>query len=70
MTWYTRRATVAGMYLAAELHQLSSPTTAASFLDDLLDKSGAAERAVRETSLFGSYMLDSWKGIAKSRGWL
>lgn len=68
MAWYTRRATVSGIYLAAELHQLTSPNTTVSFLDDLLAHSGAAEEAVREVSLYGSYILNSWKGIVKSRG--
>ncbi|KAG9315032.1 hypothetical protein JVU11DRAFT_4144 [Chiua virens] len=67
MTWYTRRATVSGIYLAAELHQFTSPNTATSFLDDLLANIGAAETVVKEVSLYGSYILDSWKGIAKSR---
>ncbi|KAG8213264.1 hypothetical protein J3R82DRAFT_11736 [Butyriboletus roseoflavus] len=70
MAWYTRRATVSGIYLAAELHQLTSPNTAAYFLDGLLEHSGAAEEAVREVSLYGSYILNGWKGIAKSRGLL
>ncbi|KAG6374356.1 hypothetical protein JVT61DRAFT_4387 [Boletus reticuloceps] len=66
MAWYTRRATVSGIYLAAELHQLTSPSTAASFLDHLVENSAAAEGAVREVSLYGSYILSSWKGITKS----
>lgn len=70
MAWYTRRAAVSGIYLAAELHQLTSPNTAASFLDHLLENAGAAEETVREVSLYGSYILNSWKGIAKSRGLL
>ena len=70
MAWYTRRATVSGIYLAAELHQLASPNTAASFLDGLVENAGAAEGAVREVSLYGWYILNSWKGIAKSRGLL
>jgi len=70
MAWYTRRATVSGIYLAAELHQLASPNTAASFLDELVENAGAAEGAVREASLYGWYILNSWKGIAKSRGLL
>lgn len=70
MAWYTRRATVSGIYLAAELHQLTSPNTAASFLDYLVAHSGATEEAVRQVSLYGSYILDSCKGIAKSRGLL
>lgn len=68
MAWYARRATVSGIYLAAELHQLTSPNTAVSFLDDLLANAGAAEGAVREVSLYGSYILNSLKGIARSRG--
>ena len=66
MEWYTRRATVSGIYLAAELHQLTSPNTAASFLDNLL----ASSEAVREVAFYGSYILDSIKGIVKSRGLL
>ena len=70
MAWYTRRATVCGIYLAAELHQLTSPNTAGSFLDELVENAGAAEGAAREVSLYGMYILNSWKGIAKSRGLL
>ncbi|KAF9243448.1 hypothetical protein BU15DRAFT_42938 [Melanogaster broomeanus] len=68
MSWYTRRASISAMYLAAELHQLTSPNTAESFLDYLLQNSGAAEKAVQEVALFGFYTFKSWKGIAKSSG--
>jgi len=70
MTWYARRATVSAIYLAAELHQLTSPGTAMGFLDDLLENSGAMEQGLREVSLYGLYILDSWKGILRSRGLL
>lgn len=68
MAWYTRRASLSAIYLAAELHQLTSPNTAESFLDYLLENSGAAEKAVQEVTLFGSYIFRSWKGLAKSSG--
>ncbi|KAH7884403.1 hypothetical protein F5I97DRAFT_1929274 [Phlebopus sp. FC_14] len=68
MTWYTRRASLSAIYLAAELHQFSSPETAESFLDYLLENSGTAEKAIQEVALFGSYIFKSWKGIAKSSG--
>ncbi|KIJ66936.1 hypothetical protein HYDPIDRAFT_174235 [Hydnomerulius pinastri MD-312] len=68
MSWYTRRASISAIYLAAELHQFTSPNTAESFLDYLLENSGTAERAVQEVVLFGSYIFKSWKGIAKSSG--
>ncbi|KAF9223720.1 hypothetical protein BS17DRAFT_733436 [Gyrodon lividus] len=70
ISWYTRRASISAIYLAAELHQLTSPNTAESFLDYLLENTGAAEKAVQEVALFGSYILSSWKGIAKSSGML
>ncbi|KIK99597.1 hypothetical protein PAXRUDRAFT_491106 [Paxillus rubicundulus Ve08.2h10] len=68
MTWYTRRASLSVIYLAAELHQLTSPNTAESFLDYLLENSDAAEKAIQEITLFSSYILRSWKGLAKSAG--
>lgn len=68
MSWYTRRATVSAVYLAAELHQLTSPKTAESFLDYLLENSNSAENMVQETVLYGNYIFRSWKGILKSSG--
>ncbi|KAG6333094.1 hypothetical protein ID866_5996 [Astraeus odoratus] len=68
LSWYTHRASVSAVYLAAELHQFTSPTTAESFLDYLLENSDAAEKAVQETALYGEYIFKSWKGILKSSG--
>lgn len=68
LSWYTRRATVSAVYLAAELHQLTSPKTAESFLDYLLENSGTAEKAVQETVLYGEFIFKSWRGILKSSG--
>ncbi|KAG1876046.1 hypothetical protein C8R48DRAFT_690560 [Suillus tomentosus] len=36
-SWYTRRATISAIYLAAELHQLTSPRTAPASLHLLLE---------------------------------
>jgi len=66
--WYARRASLAAVYAAAELHQLTSPKTASQFLDKLLEQLKTLESAVSESQLFGSYVFDSWKGIIKSRG--
>ncbi|KAL4064358.1 hypothetical protein V8B97DRAFT_344112 [Scleroderma yunnanense] len=68
LSWYTRRASVSAIYLAAELHQFTSPKTAESFLDYLLENSDTAERAVKETALYGEYIFKSWRGILKSSG--
>ncbi|KAG2018198.1 hypothetical protein CC2G_007645 [Coprinopsis cinerea AmutBmut pab1-1] len=68
LSWYSKRASIAAVYTAAELHQLVSPNTAYSFLDDLLHKSSKVSNALDETSLFSSYVFRSWKGIIKSSG--
>lgn len=68
LSWYTRRATVSAVYLAAELHQLTSPKTAEPFLDYLLENSSTAEKAVQETALYGEYIFKSWRGMLKSSG--
>ncbi|KAG0691556.1 hypothetical protein DFH29DRAFT_1074463 [Suillus ampliporus] len=67
-SWYTRRASVSAIYLAAELHQLTSPRTASTFLDSLLENAEHAEKALDETTLFASYVWKSWRGIVKSSG--
>ncbi|KAG0691557.1 hypothetical protein DFH29DRAFT_89121 [Suillus ampliporus] len=67
-SWYTRRASVSAIYLAAELHQLTSPRTASTFLDSLLENAEYAEKALDETTLFASYVWKSWRGIVKSSG--
>ncbi|KAA1476259.1 hypothetical protein DENSPDRAFT_502001 [Dentipellis sp. KUC8613] len=68
LSWYKRRATLAAVYTAAELHQLTSPETADAFLDSLLDSAAKVKQAVDETELFSSYVLKSWAGIIKSSG--
>ncbi|KAG1822051.1 uncharacterized protein BJ212DRAFT_1335530 [Suillus subaureus] len=52
--------------LAAELHQLTSPKTAPTFLDSLLENAEHAGKALDETALFGSYNWNSWRGIVRS----
>ena len=54
--------------LHTELHQLSSPTTADGFLDDLLETSQSMESAVSNTAEFGQYVMRSWAGIYRSLG--
>ncbi|OCH85721.1 hypothetical protein OBBRIDRAFT_739439, partial [Obba rivulosa] len=66
--WYTRRASLATVYGAAELHQLTSPHTAQGFLHSLLDKASEVERVFAETDLFARYIGRSWAGIINSRG--
>ncbi|KAJ6513006.1 hypothetical protein C8R45DRAFT_331796 [Mycena sanguinolenta] len=67
LSWYTKRALLIGVYSAAELHQLTSPQTAHSFLDSLLSTSTALETSVEELKLFSSYIMRSWAGIIRSR---
>ncbi|KAG2051401.1 hypothetical protein BDR06DRAFT_586947 [Suillus hirtellus] len=67
-SWYTRRATISAIYLAAELHQLTSPKTAPAFLDSLLENAEHAGKALDETALFASYVWKSWRGIVRSSG--
>ncbi|THV07223.1 hypothetical protein K435DRAFT_709899 [Dendrothele bispora CBS 962.96] len=66
--WYPRRLSLAAIYTAAELHQLTSPQTAVPFLESLLDGSSTLKNAFDETQLFGSYVFKSWGGIIRSRG--
>ncbi|TFY53277.1 hypothetical protein EVG20_g10191 [Dentipellis fragilis] len=68
LSWYSRRASLAAVYTAAELHQLTSPETADAFLDSLLDSAAKVKQAVDETQLFSSYVIKSWAGIIKSSG--
>ncbi|KAG2131327.1 hypothetical protein DEU56DRAFT_814006 [Suillus clintonianus] len=67
-SWYTRRASISAIYLAAELHQLTSPKTASAFLDSLLENADHAGKALDETALFASYVWKSWRGIVRSSG--
>ncbi|KDR76023.1 hypothetical protein GALMADRAFT_225763 [Galerina marginata CBS 339.88] len=68
LDWYTRRAAIAAVYAASELHQLASPQTAYSFLDSLLDTSSTLKSSFDEVSLYSSYIFKSWRGIIKSSG--
>ncbi|KAF7336797.1 Ubiquinone biosynthesis protein [Mycena venus] len=68
LSWYTKRATLTGIYSAAELHQLTSPQTAHSFLDSLLSTSTTIDSSVEEVKLFSSYIFRSWAGIIRSQG--
>ncbi|KAG1822050.1 uncharacterized protein BJ212DRAFT_1445389 [Suillus subaureus] len=68
LSWYTRRASISAIYLAAELHQLTSPKTAPEFLDSLLENTEHAGKALDETALFASYIWKSWRGIVRSSG--
>lgn len=69
-SWYARRASVAAVYAAAELHQLTSPTSAYQFLDSLLESSANADDIISDVGLYADYIWRSWKGIGKSRGLL
>lgn len=66
--WYTRRAALAAIYGAAELHQFASPKTAYEFLDELLVSSFKLESTLSEAQIFTSYVASSWAGIIRSRG--
>jgi len=68
LSWYARRASLAVIYSAAELHQLTSPQTAYSFLDSLLDTSSSLKSSLNEVELYASYIVKSWTGIVKSSG--
>jgi ubiquinone biosynthesis protein COQ9 len=66
--WYASRVALASIYLSAELHQMTSPSTAPDFLDSLLGASDSLNRTVSEVGLFADYMFKGWKGIFKSGG--
>ncbi|CAA7269565.1 unnamed protein product [Cyclocybe aegerita] len=68
LEWYARRASLATVYVAAELHQLTSPTTAYAFLDSLLETSSNLKSSLNEVELYSSYVFKSWRGIIKSSG--
>jgi len=67
-SWYTRRASIAAIYAAAELHQMTSPKTAYDFLDTLLQSSSKLESTLNETEIFAKYIGRSWAGIIRSSG--
>ncbi|KAJ3566086.1 hypothetical protein NP233_g7222 [Leucocoprinus birnbaumii] len=68
LSWYARRASLAAIYTAAELHQITSPHTTDRFLESLLDSSSRAKNSFDEVALFSSYLFKSCKGIIKSLG--
>ncbi|KAJ7227337.1 hypothetical protein GGX14DRAFT_386032 [Mycena pura] len=70
LSWYVKRASLVGIYSAAELHQLTSPQSAHAFLDSLLSASTAVDSSVEDVRQFSSYIFRSWTGIIKSRGLL
>ncbi|KAG1867814.1 hypothetical protein DFJ58DRAFT_838045 [Suillus subalutaceus] len=57
LSWYTRRASISAIYLAAELHQLTSPNTEPAFLYSLLESAVHAGKAGRDC-LFASLCLE------------
>ncbi|KAI0272153.1 hypothetical protein BGY98DRAFT_922202 [Russula aff. rugulosa BPL654] len=65
-SWYTKRATLAAIYAAAELHQLTSPPTAPAFLDSLFESASDVENALSEAEIFAQYIAKSWVAIIKS----
>ncbi|KAF9004620.1 hypothetical protein BDQ17DRAFT_1390141 [Cyathus striatus] len=68
LAWYRRRASVAAVYTAAELHQLASPATASAFLDSLLETSATVDSSIDNIGQFSNYVFKSWRGIIKSSG--
>ncbi|KAF8148373.1 hypothetical protein BJ912DRAFT_1017840, partial [Pholiota molesta] len=50
LEWYARRASLAAVYAAAELHQLTSPHTAYAFLDSLLETSSNVKSTFNEVA--------------------
>ena len=51
-----------------ELHQLTSPSTAYTFLNDVLGLTRRIDASVDEVDLFGKYVWRSWAGIIRSSG--
>ncbi|KAF8808677.1 hypothetical protein BYT27DRAFT_7188642 [Phlegmacium glaucopus] len=68
LDWYSRRMSLAAIYTAAELHQLTSPHTTYAFLDSLLDNLSSIKSSLDEVNLYSSYIFKSWRGIIKSSG--
>ncbi|KIP10464.1 hypothetical protein PHLGIDRAFT_115417 [Phlebiopsis gigantea 11061_1 CR5-6] len=66
--WHARRASLAAIYTAAELHQLQSPHTADGFLDGLLDSESRVKNTLDDATQYAGYIISSWVGIIKSRG--
>ncbi|KAF9456758.1 hypothetical protein BDZ94DRAFT_1274874 [Collybia nuda] len=68
LAWYTRRMSLATIYSVSELHQLTSPDTAYTFLETLLHSSVSFKSSLNEVDLFSSYIVKSWRGIINSYG--
>ena len=51
-----------------ELHQLTSPQTAAAFLETLLDSASHTQNVLSEAEIFTQYVAKSWVAIAKNSG--
>ena len=70
--WYARRARIAPIYGAVEAFQWrdDSPDDRATIalLDRLLHRSETAVRAIDETLAFGGHVLDTWRGLFRSKG--
>ncbi|KAI5122930.1 hypothetical protein M0805_007608 [Coniferiporia weirii] len=66
--WYTKRALVSSAYVAAELHQIGSPSTADEFLDSLLNSTQRLESTFSDTAQFSQYVGRSCMGIYRSLG--
>ncbi|KAJ6507930.1 hypothetical protein C8R47DRAFT_1100031 [Mycena vitilis] len=66
LSWYTKRASLIGIYSAAELHQLTSPESAHAFLDSLLSASATIDTSVAGVKMYGEYIFRSWAGIIRS----
>ncbi|KDQ57140.1 hypothetical protein JAAARDRAFT_157264 [Jaapia argillacea MUCL 33604] len=67
-SWYARRISLAGVYTATELHQLTSPKTAYNFLDSLLESSSSLKASLDNGFDFANYVGRSWGGIIRSSG--
>ncbi|EIM91476.1 uncharacterized protein STEHIDRAFT_91612 [Stereum hirsutum FP-91666 SS1] len=67
-SWYTQRATLATIYTAAELHQLTSPGTAHAFLDSIFDTAASLRTAASEAELYSQYVVKSWAALVRSSG--
>ncbi|EIN10052.1 DnaJ-domain-containing protein [Punctularia strigosozonata HHB-11173 SS5] len=55
--WYARRATLAAVYSAAELHQLTSPHGTNELLDSLLTSSSRLHNTVTDIGEFANYLM-------------
>ncbi|KAF8329067.1 uncharacterized protein EI90DRAFT_3063099 [Cantharellus anzutake] len=63
--WYTHRAVIAAIYAATELHQLTSPQSAHSFLQSLLFTSQQLGKVVSEMEPYGGFIIKGWAEMLK-----